>query len=80
MVAGALVVGSSHSFTIFTELALMDAGSMGREKPVVSDAVVDQPSCELSAACIAALRQGSVGMFRVPSTGAPGIAKYRSYG
>ena len=53
----------------------MDAGSMGSEKPVVSDAVVDQPSCELSAACIAALRHGKVGMLSVPSTGAPGIAK-----
>ena len=74
------MVGSSHSFTIFTELALIDAGSMGNEKPVVSDAVVDQPSCELSAARIAAERQGSDGRLRVPSTGSPGIAKYRSYG
>ena len=79
-IAGALVVGSSHSFTILTELALIDAGSSGSEKPVSSEAVVDQPSCEFSAACIAAARHGTVGRLSVPSTGAPGIAKYRSYG
>jgi len=42
---------------IFTELPLMDAALMGRENPAVSVAVVDHPSCELSAARIAGYKK-----------------------
>ena len=84
MVVGALVVGSSHNLMIRTELPLMDAPLSGSVKPVVRLAVVDQPSCELSAARIAALRHGTDGRANVPSAGSVGSnrlnRKYRSVG
>ena len=79
---GALVDGLSQSLMIFTELAPIEAASSGRVKLVSRLAVVDQPSCEFSAACIAALRHGTVGKLSVPSgSGAAAEgAKYRSIG
>ena len=67
---------------IFTELAPIDALSSGRVKLVSRLAVVDQPSSEFIAPCMAALRHGTVGRLSVPSgrgAAAEGT-KYRSIG
>ena len=88
LVAGALLVGSTHSLMILIEAAPIDAASSGSEKLVSRLDVVPQPSCELSAPCIAALRHGTVGRLSVPSgrgarprgrnTGRSGTATRRS--
>jgi hypothetical protein len=67
LVAGAFVVGSSHSLTIFTVLPLIDAGSIGRLKPVVMVADVDQPSSALSASRMNGARNEITGRFSVRS-------------
>src|SRR5512134_2221136 len=78
---GGVFEGFTHSLTILTVLAPMDVASSGNVKLVSRLAVVDHPSSEFTAACMAAPRHGTVGRLIVPSDGTPGVGeKYKSIG